>query len=73
MKILAMLRQILTWRRFAICQQAQDLIEYTLLLAFVTLGVIAVISGLSDPVSNVWNTAGSHLEKAKEYAKGQGK
>jgi Flp pilus assembly pilin Flp len=73
MKTLAMLRQVLTCRRFAVCQQAQDLIEYTLLLAFVTLGAIALISGLAHPVSNVWSTAGSHLEKGKEYAKGHDK
>jgi len=73
MKVLPILRQILTCRRFVVCQQAQDLVEYTLLLAFVMLGIIAVISQISQPINNVWNTAGSHLDKGKHYAKGQEK
>jgi Flp pilus assembly pilin Flp len=73
MTIRAILRQITTWRRFAICQRGQDLIEYTLLLAFVALGIVAVIVQVSEPVTKVWNKANSHLEKAKEYAKGHSK
>jgi len=73
MKIPTITRQILVWRRFAICQQAQDLVEYALLLAFVGVGIAAMIVGISEPLSGVWSTADKHLKKGHAYAKGQDK
>lgn len=61
------------WRRFALCQRAQDLVEYALLLAFVGLGVAAMFLAASAPLVGVWNNADKHLKKGHAYAKGQDK
>ena len=63
----------LMWRRFAICQRAQDLVEYALLLAFVGVGIAAMFLAISAPVSAVWNNTDKHLKKGHAYAKGQDK
>ena len=43
---------------------AQDLIEYTLLLAFVALGAIGLLSQTGIGVSGLWTSANSTLSKA---------
>ena len=60
-------------RRFLKEESGQDLVEYTLLLAFASLGTAAVLmtSGLS--INSVWTTAHSQLKKGHAYAKGQDK
>jgi Flp pilus assembly pilin Flp len=57
--------------RFVVRECGQDLVEYTLLLAFASLGTAAVLmtSGLS--INSVWTTAHSHLKKGHAYAYGQ--
>ena len=70
MKIPTIRRQILMCRRFTFCQQAQDMVEYALLLAFVGLGIAAMGLAISDPLSGIWSTANSHLKKGHAYAKG---
>ena len=62
-----------SWKGFAGRSHGQDVIEYTLLLAFITLGMVAFIAGLSQPLTSIWSTANSHLDKGHHYAKGQGK
>jgi Flp pilus assembly pilin Flp len=47
--------------------------EYTLLLAFVTLGIAAILVSAGQSVNSIWTTANSHLEKGHEYAKEHGK
>ena len=61
------------WRRFAICQRAQALVEYALLLAFVGVGIAAMFLAISTPVSAIWNTTDKHLKKGHAYAKGHDK
>jgi len=61
------------WRRFAICQRAQDLVEYALLLAFVVIGIAAMFLAISAPLIGVWNNTDSHLKKGHAYAKGHNK
>lgn len=51
----------------------QDLVEYTLLLAFIGLCAVAFFMQISNSVSAVWNTAQSHLDKGHHYAKGKDK
>ena len=51
-------------RRFWRDEIAQDLIEYTLLLAFVALGVIAVFIGVGTNAQGTWVTANSTLTTA---------
>jgi Flp pilus assembly pilin Flp len=60
-------------RRLLTQCHGQDLIEYSLLLAFLALGVAGVMVGASQPISDVWNHAHSHLDKGHHYAKGHDK
>jgi len=45
-------------------EQGQDLIEYTLLLAFVALASAALFIGAGGYVSTIWNVANSRLAQA---------
>lgn len=44
--------------------QGQDLIEYTLLLAFVALASAALFSGAGRSIKGVWNSTSSTLAVA---------
>lgn len=48
--------------------QGQDLIEYTLLLAFVTLASAALLIGAGGSVSSIWTTTNSQLAAAADSA-----
>ncbi len=52
------------WRE----QDGQDLIEYTLLLAFVALVAAAVFIGAGQSASSIWTIANNHLSNAKSAA-----
>ena len=58
--------------RFLIRECGQDVVEYTLLLAFVTLGIAAILVGMGQSINSVWTTTNSHLEKGHAYAYGEG-
>ena len=45
-------------------EQGQDLIEYTLLIAFVALGAAAVMGSLSANIANIFNATGSALSSS---------
>jgi Flp pilus assembly pilin Flp len=45
-------------------EQGQDLIEYTLLLAFVALASAALFTSAGTSVSKIWSTANSSLSTA---------
>lgn len=45
-------------------EQGQDLIEYTLLLAFVALAVAALFGGMRTTISNIWTSASESLTEA---------
>jgi Flp pilus assembly pilin Flp len=49
-------------------EQGQDLIEYTLLLAFVALASAALFIGAGGSVSGIWNVANSRLGAANVAA-----
>jgi Flp pilus assembly pilin Flp len=49
-------------------EEGQDLIEYSLLIAFVALGTSAVFAGAGKSVSGVWKTANSTLASAQTIA-----
>ena len=55
-------------RNFLNDEQGQDLIEYTLLLAFVALASAALFIGAGTSVSNIWSTANSQLGAADDAA-----
>ena len=48
-------------RNFLTDDQGQDLIEYTLLLAFVALASAALFVGAGGNISGIWNTTNSQL------------
>lgn len=45
-------------------EQGQDLIEYTLLLAFVALASAALFIGAGNSVKAIWTTTNSQLSNA---------
>jgi Flp pilus assembly pilin Flp len=45
-------------------EQGQDLIEYTLLLAFVALASAALFIGAGNSVKGIWTVTNSQLEAA---------
>jgi Flp pilus assembly pilin Flp len=44
--------------------QGQDLIEYTMLMAFVALGSAALFISAGSSVSSIWSTTNSQLSAA---------
>lgn len=46
-------------------EEGQDLIEYTLLLAFVALAVAALFNGMRTTISQIWTSASSSLSQAQ--------
>ena len=51
-------------RDFMRGEQGQDLIEYTLLLAFVALAAAALFISASKSISTIWVNASSKLSQA---------
>jgi Flp pilus assembly pilin Flp len=51
-------------RNFWNDEQGQDLIEYTLLLAFVALASAALFFGAGGSITGIWTTTNSQLSKA---------
>jgi Flp pilus assembly pilin Flp len=49
-------------------EQGQDLIEYTLLLAFVALASAALFIGAGGKISSIWTTTNSQLAAAADAA-----
>jgi Flp pilus assembly pilin Flp len=55
-------------RAFATDEQGQDLIEYTLLLAFVCLASAALFIGAGGSVRGIWTSANTRLAAANTSA-----
>ena len=53
-------------------ERGQDLVEYTLLLAFVALASAALFIGAGGSVSGIWNVANARLAEANTAAGGGG-
>ena len=49
-------------------EQGQDLIEYTLLLAFVALASAALFIGAGGNIAGIWSTSNSQLSYANSQA-----
>ena len=49
-------------------EEGQDLIEYTLLMAFVALASAALFTGAGRSVKGIWSTANSQLTAANTTA-----
>jgi Flp pilus assembly pilin Flp len=52
------------WERFWSDERGQDLIEYTLMLAFVALASAALFAGAGHSINTVWSKAESQLSAA---------
>jgi Flp pilus assembly pilin Flp len=48
--------------------QGQDLIEYTLLMAFVALASAALFLGAGGSIKGIWSTTNSQLEAANNQS-----
>jgi len=55
-------------RGFLLEEDGQDLIEYTLLLAFVALVSAAIFIGAGGEAKGIWQVASSHLGNANTAA-----
>ena len=55
-------------RNFWNDEQGQDLIEYTLLLAFVALASAALFIGAGDSIKGIWTTTNTQLVAANATA-----
>jgi Flp pilus assembly pilin Flp len=55
-------------KNFFYDEQGQDLIEYTLLLAFVALASAALFIGAGDSVKGIWSITNSQLGAANTSA-----
>ena len=53
-----------TFKRFLNDEQGQDLIEYTLLLAFVALASAALFTSAGTSVNGIWGAANQQLTNA---------
>ena len=56
------------WKNFLSDEQGQDLIEYTLLLAFVAMASAALFIGAGNSVAGIWSVTNSHLTVANTSA-----
>jgi Flp pilus assembly pilin Flp len=55
-------------RKFWQDEQGQDLIEYTLLMAFVALASAALFIGAGHSIKGIWTTSNSQLTQANSQA-----
>ncbi len=51
-------------------EQGQDLIEYTLLMAFVALASAALFIGAGGSINGIWSVSNSQLTSANSSASG---
>lgn len=49
-------------------EDGQDLVEYSLLLAFIALGAVAILSSTSKSLNSLWSTISSTLASAATSA-----
>jgi len=57
-----------TLRTFLAEDQGQDLVEYTLLLAFVSLASAALFLSTGSAVNGIWSSANSSMSNANSLA-----
>ena len=53
-----------SWVRFWVDDRGQDLIEYTLMLAFVALASAALFASAGHSINAIWSKADSQLSTA---------
>ena len=55
-------------KNFTTDEQGQDLIEYTLLMAFIALASAAIFINAGSSVNKIWGTASTQLSNAASTA-----
>ena len=50
-------------------EDGQDLVEYSLLLAFIAIAAIGLLIGVRGQITNLWGTVNSALANANTAAK----
>ncbi len=55
-------------KKFTSDEQGQDLIEYTLLIAFVALASAAIFVGAGSSISGIWGNSNTQLTSANNSA-----
>jgi Flp pilus assembly pilin Flp len=68
MKMTTMRNLTTAMKMFLNDDQGQDLIEYTLLMAFVALASAALFLGAGGSISGIWSTTNSQLVAANSSA-----
>jgi Flp pilus assembly pilin Flp len=58
----------LTFKNFTTDEQGQDLIEYTLLMAFVALASAALFIGAGSSIKGIWGSTNTQLTSANTSA-----
>jgi len=56
------------WKLFYRDESGQDLVEYSLLLAFVCIASAALFIGVGKTVASIWGTANTSLSQAYSAA-----
>jgi Flp pilus assembly pilin Flp len=56
------------WKSFCREESGQDLIEYTLLLAFVSLASASLFMGAGNSINSIWQTGNNTLSNAAASA-----
>jgi Flp pilus assembly pilin Flp len=49
-------------------EEGQDMVEYSLLLAFIALAAVGLLSGIKTQLSGLWNTISSTLSSTNTSA-----
>ncbi|HXE12302.1 MAG TPA: Flp family type IVb pilin [Bryobacteraceae bacterium] len=55
-------------RSFLMEEDGQDLVEYSLLLAFIALAAVAVLSNVKTQINGLWSTVNGKLSSANSAA-----
>ncbi len=51
-------------------EDGQDLVEYSLLLAFIALAAVAVLTNVQTSINKLWKTVNTQLKNANTQAGG---
>ncbi len=49
------------WQAFWNGEEGQDMVEYSLLLAFIALAAVGLLSGIKTTISGLWSSISSTL------------
>jgi Flp pilus assembly pilin Flp len=55
-------------RRFWEEEQGQDMVEYSLLLAFIALAAVGLLTGVKTQIKGIWSTINSTLASTNAAA-----